>query len=68
MANFLFKEKPFLNFNDLEAVLRKKLDHRRLKELELAIFPLVPETLHIHGYYSDWCCKDHYIHLHALST
>lgn len=68
MANLLFKEKPFLNSNDLEAALGERLDHRRCKELELAIFPPIPETLHIHGYYSERCCKDHYIHLHNLST
>lgn len=57
-----------MNSNELEVVLGKRLDHRRLAELEFAIFPMVPETLHIYGCYSDWCCKDHYTHLHDLGT
>lgn len=39
LSNLLFKEKPFLNYNELEVVLGKRLDHGRLAELELAISP-----------------------------
>lgn len=68
MANSLLTEQPFLNSKELEVVLGKRLDHRRLAELEPEIFSTVPEVLSIHGCNSDWCCKDHSIHFHDLST
>lgn len=43
-------------------------DHRRLVELEPEIIPTIPEVLRIYSCNSDWCCKDHYIHFHDLST